>query len=120
MNNFVFANITMAVRAALVLPMIFYPMGRFFQGVLISQGTMIQQFWILIVLEFGGYFITICATLCLIFWIIFYRRFGFSTRKKAMIDGLKFLGIMYLISGIAIAIGSYIEVSLIMKMFGGS
>jgi len=120
MNNFVFANITMALRAALVFPMIFYPMGRFFQGVLMSEGTMIQQFWILIVLEFGGYFITICATLCLIFWILFYRRFGFSSRKKALINGVKFFGIMYLISGIAIAIGSYLEVSLIMKMLGGS
>ena len=66
-------------------------------------------------MEFGGYYLTICATLCLVFWTLFYRFFRFATRGAAALGGLKMLGIAYLVSAVSMAIGSWIETDFIQR-----
>jgi hypothetical protein len=118
-NNFFVANPTMIIRALFVLPITLTVFGRFFQGVVFAQaagGRMGSVF----LLEFGGYFLTIGATLNLVFWTLLPRTFRFESRKKALASGLKFLGVAYLLSGMSILLGSILETRLILRFFGGS
>lgn len=117
-NNFFVANLTMFIRALFVLPIGLTVFGRFFQGVVFAQaaaGRMGSVF----LLEFGGYFLTIGATLNLVFWTILPGTFRFESRKKALISGFKLLGFAYLLSGVAILLGSILETRFILSFFGG-
>jgi hypothetical protein len=115
-NNWIVGNLTMAVRALFLAPMILYPFGRFMQGLTVAQYSVSYQMWGTLICEFGGYFLTICGTLTALFWTLLYKKFGFDTRKQAFRNGLKFLGIMYIVSGFFILFGSYIETMFILGM----
>jgi len=115
-NNWVVANLTINVRALFLVPMLLYPFGRFSQGLIFAQSAVSYQVLATFICEFGGYFLTICGTLAAIFWTLFFKDFGFATRKQAFRNGLKFLGLMYFISAFFILIGSYIETMFLLSM----
>jgi len=115
-NNWIVGNMTMMVRTVFLAPLILYPFGRFVQGLTVSRYPVSYQMWGTLICEFGGYFLTICGTLAALFWVLFYKRFGFKARTSALWNGLKFLGLMYLASGFFILFGSYIETMFILGM----
>jgi hypothetical protein len=117
-NNFIVANLTMIIRALFVVPIILNIFGKFFLGVVFAQTPTTPLLYCAFIMEFGGYFLTICATLSGVFWIIFNRRFGFPSRKEAIVNGLKLLGYMYLISGIGMFFGSLLETLFLKNMLG--
>jgi hypothetical protein len=118
-NNFFVANLTMFVRALFVLPIGLIVFGKFFQGVVFAQSAAAGRMGSVILLEFGGYFLTIGATLNLVFWTLLPRAFRFEGRKRALISGLKLLGFAYLLSGVSIFLGSVLETRFILRFFGG-
>ncbi|MDP8247515.1 MAG: hypothetical protein P9M00_05210 [Candidatus Tritonobacter lacicola] len=109
LNNFVVANITMIVRAIFIFPLFLNIAGKFLQGVIMAQTPGPPMIYIMFIMEFGGYFLTSFAALTGVLWTIFSRGFGFSSRRKAFLGGLRLLGIMYLVSGIGILLGSVAE-----------
>jgi hypothetical protein len=115
-NNWVVANLTLNIRALFLVPLILYPFGRFWQGMIFAQTAVSYQMWGTLVCEFGGYFLTMCGTLAAVFWTLLYKNFGFSTRKQALWSGLKFFSLMYLVSAFFILFGSYIETMFILGM----
>gem|GEM_PF-800359 len=115
-NNWVVGNLTMVVRTVFILPLALYPYGRFIQGLTFAQGDMSYQMWGMLIGEFGGYFLTICGGLCVLFWTALYKRFGFSSRKEGLKGGLRIFLVLYLVSGIFILFGSYIEMLFILGM----
>lgn len=117
-NNFFVANLTMAIRALFVLPLTLTVFGRFYQGVLFAQTPAAGRMASIFLLEFGGYFLTIGATLCLVFWTLLPRTFRFESRKKALLSGLELLGFAYLLSGVSILLGSILETRFILSFFG--
>lgn len=119
-NNFFVASFTMFIRALFVLPIILTVFGRFFQGVVFAQTAGGGRMMSIFLLEFGGYFLTIGATLNLVFWTLLPRAFRFESRKRALISGLKLLGLAYLLSGAAILLGSILETRFILRFFGGN
>ena len=118
-NNFFVANLTMAVRALFVLPVILTVFGRFFQGVVFAQAPGSGRMISLLLLEFGGYFLTIGATLNLVFWALLPRTFRFAGRKESFLSGLKLLSFAYLLSGLSILLGSILETRFILRFFSG-
>ncbi len=116
-NNFFVSNFTMALRALLILPLLFYPFSKFFQGMVFAQSPFTSHMAAVFIGEFGGYFLVICAAFSCTIWTVFYSRFSFSSRKEALGSGLKLLGFMYLISGPFILIASVIEASFMLNMF---
>ena len=119
-NNFFVASFTMFIRALFVLPITLTIFGRFFQGVVFAQTTTGGRMLAVFLLEFGGYFLTIGATLNLVFWTLLPRAFRLESRKKALIAALKLLGMAYLLSGVAILLGSILETRFILRFFGGN
>ncbi len=119
-NNFFVANLTMFIRALFVLPIALTVFGRFFQGVVFGQAASGGRMLSIFLLEFGGYFLTIGATLNLVFWTILPRAFRFEDRKKAFVSGLKLLGLAYVLSGVAILLGSILETRFILRFFSGN
>ena len=117
-NNFVMANLTMFVRALFLVPLVLYPYGRFAQGVALTQTAASTRMLPVLLTEFGAYFLIITATLCLWTWALRPRSFGFSSRKEAIGKGLKFIGILWLVSGIFLALGAFFEVRLLFRMMG--
>lgn len=117
-NNFFIANLTMLIRALFVLPVALIIFGRYFQGVLFAQTPGGGRILSIFIMEFGGYFLTIGATLNLVFWSLLPRKFQFKNRRKALISGLKLLGLAYLVSGVFILLGSIFETRLIFSFFG--
>ena len=109
MNNFVVANITMIVRAVFIFPLVLNIAGKFLQGVIMAQTPGSPMVYFMFIMEFGGYFLTSCAALTGVLWTIFSRGFGFPSRREAFLGGLRLLGIMYLVSGIGILLGSVAE-----------
>lgn len=118
-NNFFIANLTMIIRALFVLPLALTIFGRYFQGVVFAQTPGGGRMLIIFLMEFGGYFLTVGATLNLVFWTLLPRSFRFENRKNALVSGLKLLGLAYLVSGIFILLGSILETRLIFSFFGG-
>lgn len=116
-NNWTVTNLTMIFRALFVVPVCLFVPGKFFQGVVFSQTPGAGRIFAAFVMEFGGYFLTTCATLCLVFWTIFYKRFTFDSRGAALVGGLKLLGLAYLVSAVGMAIGSWLETDFIMSIF---
>jgi hypothetical protein len=119
-NNFFVANLTMFLRALFVLPITLVVFGKFFQGVVFAQTPAGGRIVSIFLLEFGGYFLTIGATLSLVFWTLLPRTFRFESRRKAFVSGLKLLGFAYLLSGAAILLGSILETRFILRFFGGN
>jgi len=117
-NNFFIANLTMIIRALFVLPMALIIFGRYFQGVVFAQTSGGGRIMSVFLMEFGGYFLTIGATLNLVFWTLLPKVFRFESRRKAVFSGLKLLGLAYLVSGIFILLGSIFETRLILSFFG--
>jgi hypothetical protein len=115
-NNFVIANITMFVRALTVLPLLFYPYSRFFQGVAVTQTAGGTRILPMLITEFGGYFVVITATLCLWAWALRPQSFGFMSRKDAVGKGFKFVGVLWLVSGVFMALGAFFEVRFLLGM----
>ena len=115
-NNFVMANLTMFVRALTLVPMILYPYGRFLQGAALAQTAAAARTAPILITEFGGYFLVITATLCLWVWAIRPRAFGFASRKQAVGQGFKFVGALWLVSGIFMALGAFFEVRLMLGL----
>ena len=115
-NNFVMANLTMTVRAATLVPMLLYPVGRFTQGLTMAQTPANVRLWGTLVAEFGGYLLTICGALCLSLWTIFFRGFKFASRREAFGSGLKFFGLMYAGSAFFLLFGAYVEMMSILAM----
>jgi len=109
LNNFIVANVAMIIRALLVVPILLNICGKFLQGVIVAQNPVPSVMYIIFTTEFGGYFLTTCATLTGVMWTLFNKRFGFSTRGDALVSGLRLLGYAYLISGIGILVGSVCE-----------
>jgi len=118
-NNFFVANLTMAVRALFVFPVALTVLGKFTQGVVFAQTPGVGRMISLFLLEFGGYFLTIGATLSLVFWTLFPRSFHFASRKQGLFSGLKLFGFAYLLSGFSILIGSILETRFITSFFKG-
>jgi hypothetical protein len=119
-NNFFVANLTMFIRALFVLPIMLTFFGRFYQGVVFAQAASGGRMLSIFLLEFGGYFLTIGATFNLVFWTLLPRAFRFKSRKKALVSGLKFLGLAYLLSGVTILLGSILETRFILSFFSGN
>jgi len=115
-NNFVVANLTMFVRALTLVPLVLYPYGRFFQGVALAQTAAASRTIPLILTEFGGYFLVITATLCLWVWAVRPRAFGFASRKEAIGSGFKFVGMLWAVSGLFMALGAFLEVRLLLGL----
>ncbi len=115
-NNWVVANLTMIVRAVTLVPMLLYPYGRFVQGLTLAQAPPTFQVWGTLICEFGGYLLTICGTLCALFWILFYRWFGYASRRDALRSGFMFFAFLYGLSGFFMLIGSYIETMYVIGM----
>jgi hypothetical protein len=115
-NNFVMANLTMFVRALTLAPLLLYPFGRFLQGVALAQTAAASRTLPLLITEFGGYFLVITATLCLWAWAIRPRAFGFSSRKEAIGSGFKFVGALWIVSGLFMALGAVLEVRLLLGL----
>lgn len=115
-NNFFVSNFTMALRALLLLPLLFYPFSKFFQGMVFAQTPFTPHMTAVFIGEFGGYFLVMCAALSCTLWTLFYKRFAFSSRKEALGSGLKLLGLLYLISGLFILLASFIEASFMLNM----
>jgi len=116
LNNFVVATATMFLRALVLFPMLLYPYGRFFQGVVLAQTAAGTRLLPVLLSEFGGYFLVITATLCLWAWAVRPRAFGFASRKEAVGKGFKFVGLIWLASGIFIALGAFFEVRFLLGM----
>jgi len=116
-NNWTVTNLTMIIRAIFVLPVCLMVPSKFFQGAVFSQTPGAGRIFAAFVMEFGGYFLTTCATLCLVFWTIFYKRFKFGSRCAALFGGLKLVGLAYLASAVGMAIGSWLETDFIMSVF---
>jgi hypothetical protein len=116
-NNWVVANVTYIIRSVFVAPISLSIFGKFFQGAVFAQVPGSSRISTIFLTEFGGYYLVISATLCLVFWTIFYRAFRFVTRLRAFISGLKILGLAYAVSAIAMIIGSLIETKFIMSIF---
>lgn len=117
-NNFIISNFVMFIRAVFVVPLIFYPFGRFYQGVVMAQ-PYASRVLLQLLMEFGAYFLVIVATLCLVFWTLFFPRFRFASRREAFVSGLKLLAIFWLVSGIFIAVGAFTEAHSISGGLGG-
>lgn len=115
-NNFVMANLTMFVRALALLPLILYPYSRFVQGVTLAQTAAGTRILPILLAEFGGYFMVITATLCLWIWAIRPRAYGFASRKEAVRSGFKFVGVIWLVSGVFIAFGAFFEVRMLLGL----
>ena len=109
LNNWVAADLTQIIRTVCVAPLALYPYGRFVQGMVFAQTRSGYQAWLVWLTEFGGYFLTICGTLAVLLWTVFFKRFRFNSRTKAFLNGLKIFGIFYAVSGIFFFIGAYIE-----------
>ncbi len=109
LNNWIFADGTQIVRAIFVVPLVFYPFGRFVQGLILAQSRSGDQAWLIWLTEFGGYFMTLCGTLTVLLWTAFFRRFRFASRGQAFISGLKIFAVFYVISAVFFFIGAYIE-----------
>jgi hypothetical protein len=118
-NNFFVANLTMVVRALFVLPVVLTVFGKFFQGVVFAQAPAPGRMFSIFLLEFGGYFLTIGATLSLVFWTLLPRRFRFASREAGFFSGLKLLGFAYILSGLSILLGSVLETRFILRFFSG-
>lgn len=118
-NNWVVADFTMVVRTVTLLPLALYPYGRFAQGVALARapaGFQIGSVWLT---EFGGYFVTICAALCLVLWVLAFRRFGFPSRRRALAGGMKVFAAAYLLSGVFFLVGAWLETMLLLgRTFG--
>ena len=106
----------MVIRAGTLVPMLLYPYARFVQGLTFSQMPATFQIWGTLLSEFGGYLLTICGTLCALFWTLFYRRFGFGSRKAAFRSGLLAFGLFYGLSGFFLLLGSYLETMSVIGM----
>lgn len=115
-NNFVMANTTMFIRALTLAPLVFYPYGRFVQGVALAQTPAASRTLPILMTEFGGYFLVITATLCLWAWAIRPRAFGFPSRKEAIGSGFKLVGVLWLVSGVFMALGAFLEVRLLLNL----
>jgi len=115
-NNWIVANLTMVIRAGTLVPMLLYPYARFVQGLTFSQMPATFQIWGTLLSEFGGYLLTICGTLCALFWTLFYRRFGFGSRKAAFRSGLLAFGLFFGLSGFFLLLGSYLETMSVIGM----
>jgi len=118
-NNFFVANLTMIIRALLVLPLVLTIFGKFFQGVAFAQTPMSSRLMSIFIMEFGGYFLTISGTLTLVFWTLLPRAFRFQGRKEAFRAGLKIMGLAVLLSAVGMLIGSILEARLIMRLLAG-
>jgi hypothetical protein len=108
-NNWVAADFTMVVRTVTLLPLVLYPYGRFVQGVTLAQAPGSFQVWMVWLTEFGGYFLTICAALSAVLWALAWRRFGFASRGKALVGGLKLFLAAFTVSGVFFFVGAYVE-----------
>jgi hypothetical protein len=117
LNNWIVANLTMIIRTVFVAPLILIIPGKFFQGVAFAQIPESSRLASVFFLEFGGYFVVICATLCLVLWTVFFKFFKFATRISALLGGLKLLGLAYLFSALTMLIGSILETKFIMNIF---
>jgi len=115
-NNWIMGNLTMSVRSAFLAPMLLYPVGKFIQGLTFAQTRVTYQTWGMFLGEFGGYFLVICGTLCVVLWTLFYRKFRFSSRGAAFFDGLKVFFVLYLASGFILLFSSYVETMSLVEM----
>jgi hypothetical protein len=116
-NNWVVADLTMIVRTVTVVPLVlFYPLGRFAQGLVMAQTPPSSRFWLIWLAEFGGYFLTIFGTLTALLWTLFYKRFRFESRKRAFFGGLKLFGVPYLLAGLFFLVGSYVEMTVLRRV----
>lgn len=115
-NNFVMANLTMFVRALVLVPLLLYPYGRFLQGVALAQTAAATRTLPVLLAEFGGYFLVITATLCLWAWAVRPNAYGFRSRKEAIGGGFKFVGALWAVSALFIALGAFFEVRLLLGL----
>ena len=109
LNNWIIADGTQILRAAFVAPLVLYPYGRFVQGLVLARtrsGFQARMIWLT---EFGGYFMTLCGTLIILFWTAFFQHFRFSSRGRAFFSGLKIFALFYMVSAVFFLIGAYIE-----------
>ncbi len=118
LNNWVVANLTMMIRSLFVLPVCLAVAERFFQGAVFAQTPGDRRTTMVFLLEFGGYFLTTCATLNLVFWTTLHRSFEFTDRGAAFVGGVELVGLAYIASALAMAVGSWIEAAYVMSMFG--
>ena len=116
-NNWIVANLTMMVRTIFVAPLLLIIPGKFFQGVAFADIPESARLASVFLLEFGGYFLIICATLSALIWTVFYRTFNFASRIGAMIGGFKLIGLAFAVSAVTMLIGSILETRFIMNLF---
>lgn len=116
-NNWIVANLTMMVRTIFVAPLLLIIPGKFFQGVAFADIPESARLASVFLLEFGGYFLIICATLSALIWTVFYRMFNFASRIGAMIGGFKLIGMAFAVSAVTMLVGSILETRFIMNLF---
>jgi len=117
-NNFFITNAMTVIRAVFVMPALLNIYCAFFQGVVLAQAPSSAFIWLSLALEFGGYLITIGATVSGLFWIVFADRHGFQSRKNGARNALALFVFLLAISGCMIAVGSSLETLLIKTAFG--
>jgi hypothetical protein len=115
-NNWIVADLTMMIRTVFLVPLALYPYGRFVQGVTLAQSASGYQVWMIWLTEFGGYFLVICGTLIVVLWTLFAKRWGFSSRRKAFLGGLKLWAVLFGAAGVFFLVGSYVEMIFILGM----
>jgi hypothetical protein len=118
MNNFIITNVMTIIRALFVVPVFLNMCGAFFQGVVLAQAPAKGLMWLSVIMEFGGYLITVGAALSGLIWVLLKNRFGFSSRKDALYKGLSILAFMLAISGVMIMTGTISEILLLRNMLG--
>jgi hypothetical protein len=117
-NNFFITDSMTALRAIFVVPVLLNMYCAFFQGVVLAQTPFNGLIWLSLAMEFGGYVLTIGATLSGVFWIVCAGHFGFQSRKEALRKALTLFVFLLVVSGGMIAIGSMSETLLIKNTFG--
>lgn len=116
LDKFAVDNTMMMVRAAFVVPIVLHIPSQFSQGVFFAQFPGSERMMTILILELGGYLLTIGAMMNLTLWVLFPRRFGLVDRGIAFRSGLKVLGTAWVLSAVGIGIGSWMETEMLLRL----
>jgi hypothetical protein len=108
-ENWIVSSLTTTARSAALVPQILFPYARFAQGVGLAQAPSSDRAWLIAFKEFGGVYPITGGALVLVLWTLFAPRLGFPSRMRGFTAGLKAAAIPFVISGIVLLMGSYLE-----------
>jgi len=118
LNNAGMASLTQAIRGALILPAPLFALEKFYQGVVFATAPGSARMTAVFLFEFGGYFLTWCAALILVVWVLFPTYCGYPGRRQALAGGATLLGLAYLAALLLLALGAWLEADEAMRMLG--